>query len=94
MFSLTCGSLRNNQDTRGISDNGGETPVEPGRWSGWGEGGRINEGITSIDIMYICEITNVNLNILYGEGEAGGKPTKCCVHVCHYHYELHYDVRL
>ena len=48
--------------------------------------------------MYICEKTNVNLNTLYGEGEdgegAGGNLTKCCVHACHYHYELHYDVRL
>ena len=65
---------------------------------GGGVRGRINEGITSNDLMYMCENINVNLNTLSGEGGSGegvrGKPTKCCVHVCHYHYELHYDVRL
>ena len=74
--------------------------MEPGRWSRGREEerGRISEGFTSTDIMYVCEDSNVNLNILYGEGGrgkgVGGKLTKCCVHVCHYHYELHYDVRL
>ena len=53
-----------------------------------------------IDVIYICENINANLNIMYGEGEGAakeggrGKLTKCCVHVCHYHSELHYDVRL
>ena len=63
-----------------------------------GERGRISEGTTSIEITYICENTNVNLSILYGEGGsregASGKPTMCFVHVCHYHYEPYYDVRL
>ena len=72
--------------------------MEPGRWSRGKGGGRINKGITSIDIMYVCENTNVDLNILHGEAgsgeEAGGKSTKCSVHVCHYHCELPYDVRL
>ena len=76
-----------------LSQGGGVGEVAVGR-------GRINEGITSIDIMYICKNTNVSLNnTLYGEGwgsgeGARGKPTKGYVHVCHYDYELHYDVRL
>ena len=92
--------LGSNWDTRGTPDDGGETSVEPGRWSKGRGGGRVRfiEGITTIGYVYICENTNVNLSTLFGEGGDGkrarGKPTKCCVHVCHYHYELHYDVRL
>ena len=60
--------------------------------------GKINEVNTPIDIMYICENTNANFNTLYGEGgngeEDGESPPSACVHVCHYYYQLHYDVRL
>ena len=92
--------LRSNWDLRETLDNGGETPIERGRWSweGWGVRGRIKEGNTSTDIMYIHDNANVYLNIFYreeGEWEGSwGKPSNCCVYVCHYHYELHYDVIL
>ena len=49
--------------------------------------GKINEGNTSTDIMYICENTNANLNILYGEGKelrgsrGGGSPSAVCMYV-------------
>ena len=53
-----------------------------------GEGsGRINKGITPIDIMYMCENTNANLNTLYGEGRECGRepgessPSTVCMHV-------------
>ena len=39
----------------------------------WGKRRRINEVNTSTDIMYLCEDTNANLNIMYGEGEVGRK---------------------
>ena len=72
--------LGSNRDTRETSENGGETLVEPGRWSREGRRGRINEGIVSIDIMYICENTNVSLNTLYEEGSEPGKtPSAVCV---------------
>ena len=70
------GKPGSNRDTRRTLDNGAETPVEPGRGSRrrwWWWRGRINEGNTSTDIMYICEITNANLNIMYEEGEGVGR---------------------
>ena len=52
-----------------------------------GEGERINEGNTSSEVMYICEITNANLNIMFGEGEGvgrepgGSSPSTVCMYV-------------
>ena len=56
--------LGSNWDIRETPDNGGETSVEPGKWSRGGGRVRINEVITSIGYVYICEDTNVNLNPL------------------------------
>ena len=74
MFSLICGKLGSKGDTKGTLDNEEETPVGEGRWprEGWGRE-IINDGITSIEIMYICENINVNLNILFGEEEGVGR---------------------
>ena len=66
--------LESNWDTRGTPDNGGETSLEPGRWSKGRGGGRLRfiNGNTTLDYVYICEYTNVNLGTLDGEGGKWG----------------------
>ena len=48
--------LGSNGDSKGTSDNGGETPVEPGRWSrgrSRGEGGSMKESLPSTLCTYM-----------------------------------------
>ena len=95
--------LRSNWDTRGTSDNGGETAVEPGRWSrggGLGEGGEEGQSMKGSLPSTLCTYVRIPMSTstsCMGKGDeegAGGRPAKCRVHACHYHCELHYDVRL
>ena len=63
--------LGSNWDTRGTPNNGGETPVEPGRWSR-GMGGRSMKKSLPLTL---CTDVRIPMSIsipCMGEGEWGG----------------------
>ena len=92
--------LGRNWDAGGTPDKGRETLVEcrrgpnRGRWEG---GGRLEEGNTSMDMIYIHKPIKANCCVEHGKvgGRGvgtGGGINEHYVHICLYHPELQQDV--
>ena len=72
----------------------------------WNEGGSFGEGVGEEEgeIMkktlsltlytYVRIPMPISVSCMGKGGGRRGKLTKCCVHVCHCHYELQHDMKL
>ena len=72
--------------------------MEPGRWSrgrDWGEGESMKESLPLTLCTYVRIPMPISTSYMgKGGGERAGRKLSAVCIVCHYHYELHYDVRL